>query len=72
MTDYSELKRLAEAAVTIDYKAPKFLDKYMADTEAFQMVASPSVILALLAELEALRAKLEPTFGESLGMGESA
>ena len=29
-------------------------------------------VSAILAELEALRAKLEPTFGESLGMGESA
>ena len=61
MNDYSELKRLAEAAVTIDYKAPKFLDKYMADTEAFQIAASPSVVLAILAELEALRKVMEAT-----------
>ena len=45
MTDYSELKRLATLAVN----EPGQLDM------AFVAAASPSVILAILAELDALR-----------------
>ena len=51
MTDYSELKRLATLAVN----EPGQLDM------AFVAAASPSVILAILAELEALRANLYGT-----------
>ena len=49
MTDYSELKRLATKVDSGDYEFD--------DVLALGKAASPSVMLAILAELEALRAE---------------
>ena len=51
MTDYSELKRLATKVDSGDYEFD--------DVLALGKAASPSVMLAILAELEALREVME-------------
>lgn len=50
MTDYSELKRLAEAAIGSDWSGGKAYD--------FMVAANPAAVLALIAENEALCSKL--------------
>lgn len=52
MTDYTELKRLAEAAM------PSEDSPHLPCTVAFDRAASPAVILAMIAELENFKAEI--------------
>ena len=50
MTDYTELKRLAEAA-----KACAHLSYYTSHEGDFQVAASPDVVLSMIADIDKLR-----------------
>lgn len=54
MTDYSELKRLAEAL--IQHASDSY---YLPCTIAYERAASPATVLALIAEVEALRSQVD-------------
>ena len=59
MTDYSELKQKAEAAKTCDFFERNYdTGGLLYDTSAMDYIAAanPAVVLAILAELDALRA----------------
>lgn len=62
MTDYAELKRLAEAAKD-DPSSP-----YIPCQVGFQNAATPEVVLALIAENECLRADLREVKDAKLGL----
>lgn len=63
MTDYTELKRLAEALVAHD--ADSF---YLPCTVAFERAATPSVVLDLIEENEKLKADLREAKDAKLGL----
>ncbi|MNO84516.1 hypothetical protein D3C76_758580 [compost metagenome] len=58
MSDYTELKRLAQAAL------PRDDSPHLPCTVAFDRAASPDVVLALIAEVERLAALFECSQGD--------
>lgn len=61
MSDYSELKKAAEAAIQIDWERLKsgLNDRYPSDYADHILSASPAAVLALIAENESLRRDAE-------------
>lgn len=59
MTDYSELKRLAEEATIGDKPASTPISELIRAKDAFRAGCSPAVVLALIADIDQLKAENE-------------